>query len=129
MVRHGNAFTQVKLRHFSVKFKMFIFNVQLFECSGFRLLNLTAHKHCEGFPFTDYFGLFSPIVGLDIQQRFNVYYSGARRFGNEILSNTPFDPTGQRPQHAALKPHSTDQAAGHRENATSATEQGTAQFH
>uniref|UniRef100_G3PSW6 Probable ATP-dependent DNA helicase HFM1 n=1 Tax=Gasterosteus aculeatus aculeatus TaxID=481459 RepID=G3PSW6_GASAC len=65
----------------------------------------------------------SQYVGLDIQQRFNVYYSGARRFGNEILSNTPFDPTGQRPQHAALKPHSTDQAAGHRENATSATEQ------
>ncbi|XP_037315462.2 probable ATP-dependent DNA helicase HFM1 [Pungitius pungitius] len=65
----------------------------------------------------------SQYVGLDIQHKFNVYYSGARRFGNEIPSNTPFDPTGQRPQHAALKPHSTDQAAGHRESATSATDQ------
>ncbi|KAM8849670.1 putative ATP-dependent DNA helicase HFM1 isoform 2-T5 [Spinachia spinachia] len=65
----------------------------------------------------------SQYVGLDIQQKFNVYYSGARRFGNEILSNTAFDLTGQRPLHAALKPHSSDQAAGHRENATSATDQ------
>ncbi|KAM6919896.1 putative ATP-dependent DNA helicase HFM1 [Lycodopsis pacificus] len=65
----------------------------------------------------------SQYVGLDIQRKFNVYYSGARRFGNDNLYNTPFDPTGQRPQHSALKPQSANQAAAQRENATSATDQ------
>ncbi|XP_056276995.1 probable ATP-dependent DNA helicase HFM1 isoform X1 [Pseudoliparis swirei] len=58
----------------------------------------------------------SQYVGLDIQQKFNVYYSGARRFGNDNLPNTPFDPTGPRPQPP-------DQAATQRGNGPSAADQ------
>ncbi|XP_068593669.1 probable ATP-dependent DNA helicase HFM1 isoform X2 [Cebidichthys violaceus] len=65
----------------------------------------------------------SQYVGLDIQQQFNVYYSGARRFGNDHLYNSPFDPTGQRPQRSAGKPQFADRAAAQGENATSATDQ------
>ncbi|XP_044076280.1 probable ATP-dependent DNA helicase HFM1 isoform X2 [Siniperca chuatsi] len=65
----------------------------------------------------------SEYVGLDIQQKFNVYYSGARRFGTDNPYNISYDPTGQRPQPSALKPQSTDQATTQRENATSATDQ------
>ncbi|XP_037643041.1 probable ATP-dependent DNA helicase HFM1 isoform X3 [Sebastes umbrosus] len=65
----------------------------------------------------------SQYVGLDIQQKFNVYYSGARRFGTDNPYNIPYDPTGQRPQLSALKPQSTDQAATQRQNATSSPDQ------
>ncbi|KAI3375127.1 hypothetical protein L3Q82_021643, partial [Scortum barcoo] len=67
----------------------------------------------------------SEYVGLDIQQKFNVHYSGARRVGTDNRYNISYDPTGQRPQLSALKPQSADQAATQRENATSATDQGT----
>ncbi|XP_070775191.1 probable ATP-dependent DNA helicase HFM1 [Enoplosus armatus] len=65
----------------------------------------------------------SEYVGLDIQQKFSVYYSGARRCGSDNPYNISYDPTGQRPQPSALKPQSTDQAAAQRENATSAPDQ------
>ncbi|XP_029309816.1 probable ATP-dependent DNA helicase HFM1 [Cottoperca gobio] len=61
----------------------------------------------------------SQYVGLDIQQKFNVYYSGARRFGTDNPYNNP---CGQRLQHSALKPQSTDQAATQRGNDTSAVQ-------
>ncbi|XP_041804440.1 probable ATP-dependent DNA helicase HFM1 [Chelmon rostratus] len=66
----------------------------------------------------------SEYVGLDIQQKFNVYYSGARRFGTDNPYNTSYDVPGQRLQHSTLKPQSTDQAATQWENATSATDPG-----
>ncbi|XP_030258651.1 probable ATP-dependent DNA helicase HFM1 isoform X2 [Sparus aurata] len=59
----------------------------------------------------------SEYVGLDIQQKFNVYYSGARRFGTESPYYISYDRTGQRGQHSELKPQSTDHSA------TSATDQ------
>ncbi len=52
----------------------------------------------------------SPVVGLDIQQKFNVYYSGARRFGTSH-------------PHVSYEPQSTEPTL--REDATSATDQGT----
>ncbi|XP_063742496.1 probable ATP-dependent DNA helicase HFM1 [Eleginops maclovinus] len=52
----------------------------------------------------------SQYVGLDIQQKFNVYYSGARRFGTDNQHNSPYDPSGQR-AHAAANPQSAKQAA------------------
>ncbi|XP_032386453.1 probable ATP-dependent DNA helicase HFM1 isoform X2 [Etheostoma spectabile] len=63
----------------------------------------------------------SQYVGLDIQQKFNVYYSGARRYGTDNPYNKTYDPTGQRPQ--PLKPQSTDQDGTQSEYATSATDQ------
>ncbi|XP_049454968.1 probable ATP-dependent DNA helicase HFM1 isoform X3 [Epinephelus fuscoguttatus] len=68
----------------------------------------------------------SQYVGLDIQQKFNVYFSGARRFGTDNPYNMPYDPSGPRLQQSALKPQSADQAAAHRENDTSATDQDSA---
>nr|XP_046265686.1 probable ATP-dependent DNA helicase HFM1 isoform X2 [Scatophagus argus] len=59
----------------------------------------------------------SEYVGLDIQQKFNMYYSGARRFGNDNPHYISYDRSGQRPQQC------TDQTAAQRENATSATDQ------
>ncbi|XP_076601310.1 putative ATP-dependent DNA helicase HFM1 [Chaetodon auriga] len=64
----------------------------------------------------------SDYVGLDIQQKFNVYYSGARRFGTDNPYNISYDRTGQRPQHSALQPQSTDQAAAQWENTASASD-------
>lgn len=69
----------------------------------------------------------SLVVGFDIQQKFNVYYSGARGFGTDNQYNAQYDPIEERPQHSALKPQSTDQAAPQKENATFAIDQGTAQ--
>ncbi|XP_040000435.1 probable ATP-dependent DNA helicase HFM1 [Xiphias gladius] len=66
----------------------------------------------------------SEYVGFDIQQKFNVYYSGARKFGTDNPCNVQCDPTGQRPRHLALKPQSTYQATPQGGNATSATDQG-----
>uniref|UniRef100_A0A4W6FFG8 DNA 3'-5' helicase n=1 Tax=Lates calcarifer TaxID=8187 RepID=A0A4W6FFG8_LATCA len=66
----------------------------------------------------------SEYVGFDIQQKFKVYYSGARRFGADNPYNIPYNAAGQRPQHSALKPQSTDQATPQREDVTSATDQG-----
>uniref|UniRef100_UPI003AAD2253 probable ATP-dependent DNA helicase HFM1 n=1 Tax=Centroberyx gerrardi TaxID=166262 RepID=UPI003AAD2253 len=69
----------------------------------------------------------SEYVGLDIQQKFSAYYSGARRFGADNVPcnpyNMPYNPNGQRPQPSALKPQSTEQAAPQRGEATSAAEQ------
>ncbi|XP_047188173.1 probable ATP-dependent DNA helicase HFM1 isoform X2 [Scophthalmus maximus] len=65
----------------------------------------------------------SEYVGFDIQQKFNVYFSGARRFGTDNPCNVAYDPTGQKPQHSALKPQSPDQATPQQENATSVTDQ------
>ncbi|XP_034038430.1 probable ATP-dependent DNA helicase HFM1 [Thalassophryne amazonica] len=44
----------------------------------------------------------SEYVGLDIQQKFNVYYSGARSFGTDIPYNVTYDRSAQKHQHAAL---------------------------
>ncbi|XP_042353171.1 probable ATP-dependent DNA helicase HFM1 [Plectropomus leopardus] len=65
----------------------------------------------------------SQYVGLDIQQKFSVSYSGARRFGTDIPYNMPYDPTRQRPQQSALSPQSAAQAATQRENVTTTTDQ------
>ncbi|XP_067331830.1 probable ATP-dependent DNA helicase HFM1 isoform X2 [Channa argus] len=62
----------------------------------------------------------SEYVGLDIQQKFNVYYSGVRRFGNDNPYNIQYDPLGQRPHPPA---YSTHQAELQMENATSPTDQ------
>ncbi|XP_053293383.1 probable ATP-dependent DNA helicase HFM1 [Pleuronectes platessa] len=64
----------------------------------------------------------SEYVGFDIQQQFNVYFSGARRFGADNPCHTSCDPTGQRAQHSALKPQSGDPATPQRENTTSVTD-------
>ncbi|XP_069568611.1 probable ATP-dependent DNA helicase HFM1 [Brachyistius frenatus] len=66
----------------------------------------------------------SEYVGLDIQQKFTVYYSAVRKLGTENPCNPTHVPSGQRPQHSALKPLSTNQAAPQKENATSAQDQG-----
>lgn len=63
------------------------------------------------------------IVGLDIQHKFNVYYSGARRFGTDNPYYISYDHSGQRPQQ------STDQAVTQKEDASSATDQGTTLCH
>ncbi|XP_059199855.1 probable ATP-dependent DNA helicase HFM1 [Centropristis striata] len=65
----------------------------------------------------------SQYVGLDIQQKFNIYYSGARRFGTDNPYKIQYDPPAQRLQLSALKPQTADQAATQRENTTSATDQ------
>lgn len=70
--------------------------------------------------------LFSSIVvGFDIQQKFNVYYSGARSLETDNPYNTQYDPAGQRLQNSALKRQSTDQAVPQKENIPFATDQGT----
>lgn len=97
----------------------------IFFCTSLWTLGLLAYQCYVGSAFTVHCGLFSPIVGLDIQQKFNVYYSGDRRFGTDNPYNISYDRTGQRPQHSALKPQSTCQAAAQREDATSAPDQGT----
>lgn len=74
--------------------------------------------------FTVIIDFFSLVVGFDIQQKFNVYYSGARSFGTDNLYNT-HDPTGQRLHQSALKSQSTDQAAPQKQNVKLATDQGT----
>ncbi|XP_042284250.1 probable ATP-dependent DNA helicase HFM1 isoform X1 [Thunnus maccoyii] len=65
----------------------------------------------------------SEYVGLDIQQKFHVYFSGARRFGTDNPYNKPYNPTGQRLQHPELKPQSIDQAAPQNRTATFSTDQ------
>ncbi|XP_035993787.1 probable ATP-dependent DNA helicase HFM1 [Fundulus heteroclitus] len=59
----------------------------------------------------------SEYVGLDIQLKFPVYYSAAKRFGTEIPYNIKVIPTGQKPQGCA---------ATQGENASSAKEQDSA---
>ncbi|XP_027140746.1 probable ATP-dependent DNA helicase HFM1 isoform X2 [Larimichthys crocea] len=66
----------------------------------------------------------SEYVGLDLQQKFNVYYSGARRFGTDNPHYVSCDRAGQRPLHSAVKPQSIHQAATQRQTSTSATDQG-----
>ncbi|XP_035525900.1 probable ATP-dependent DNA helicase HFM1 [Morone saxatilis] len=64
----------------------------------------------------------SEYVGLDIQQKFNVYYSRGRRVETDDPYNVSYDHTGQRPQPSALKPQSTDQAVAQRETSTTDTD-------
>ncbi|XP_028987993.1 probable ATP-dependent DNA helicase HFM1 isoform X2 [Betta splendens] len=66
----------------------------------------------------------SDYVGFDIHQKFYVYYSGARTFGTDNLCNEQHNPVEWGPQRSALKPQSTDQAAPHEDNASSAADQG-----
>ncbi|KAM4552713.1 putative ATP-dependent DNA helicase HFM1 [Odontesthes bonariensis] len=65
----------------------------------------------------------SEYVGLDIQQKFVVYFSAARKFGTENSSNMRDFCTGQRPQHSALNPLSATQASTQREYASSLKDQ------
>ncbi|KAM4727735.1 putative ATP-dependent DNA helicase HFM1 [Anableps anableps] len=64
----------------------------------------------------------SEYVGLDIQLKFPVYYSAAKRFGTEIPHNITDIPDGQRGQPSALKLQSGYCAATPK--ASSAKEQG-----
>ncbi|XP_065809388.1 probable ATP-dependent DNA helicase HFM1 [Labrus bergylta] len=66
----------------------------------------------------------SEYVGLDIQQKFKVYYSRARSFETDNRYHTSYDPTGQRPQNSAQKPQLPVQAVAQREGATSFAEPG-----
>ncbi|XP_068605031.1 probable ATP-dependent DNA helicase HFM1 [Brachionichthys hirsutus] len=59
----------------------------------------------------------SEYVGLDIQQKFNVYYSGAKKFGTDNSYCLTRDRTGQRLQQFK------SQAPTQRENDTAAAEQ------
>ncbi|CAI5641679.1 unnamed protein product [Oreochromis niloticus] len=67
----------------------------------------------------------SEYVGLDIEQKFTVYYSPARRFGTENPHNTT---QGTRRPQSVLKPLSTNQAATLEENGTSVGEEGSRSF-
>ncbi|XP_029380596.1 probable ATP-dependent DNA helicase HFM1 [Echeneis naucrates] len=64
----------------------------------------------------------SEYVGIDIQKKFNMYYSEARRFGHCDNHNISSDVAGQRQQLSALKPQATPQ----RGKATYTTNQGSA---
>ncbi|XP_068196676.1 uncharacterized protein [Antennarius striatus] len=59
----------------------------------------------------------SEYVGLDIQQKFNVYYSGAKKYATDNSYYLTHDRTGQTLQQSKL------QAASQKENDTSAAEQ------
>ncbi|XP_033993207.1 probable ATP-dependent DNA helicase HFM1 [Trematomus bernacchii] len=59
----------------------------------------------------------SQYVGLDIQQKFNVYFSGARKFESDNPHNSLHDPSGQR-AHAAPNPLSAKPAATQSVSAT-----------
>ncbi|XP_056149816.1 probable ATP-dependent DNA helicase HFM1 [Lampris incognitus] len=73
----------------------------------------------------------SEYVGLDIQQMFNVYYSGLRKFGAESMGPTqqtdwdkiPYNPSGQRNQPSTTKSQSTQKTVPQKRNATSITVQ------
>ncbi|XP_062285176.1 probable ATP-dependent DNA helicase HFM1 [Scomber scombrus] len=65
----------------------------------------------------------SDYVGLDIQQKFNMYFSGARKFGTDNPHNRPYNPTGQRLQRPEVKPQSIYQSAPENRTTTS-TDQG-----
>ncbi|XP_041659142.1 probable ATP-dependent DNA helicase HFM1 [Cheilinus undulatus] len=66
----------------------------------------------------------SEYVGLDIQHKFNVYYSKARRFKTDNVYDTSYDPTEQSSQSSALNPQPPVQAAAQKENLISATDSG-----
>ncbi|KAF7669759.1 hypothetical protein LDENG_00124140 [Lucifuga dentata] len=66
----------------------------------------------------------SEYVGLDIQQKFSIYYSGARSFGAENPYNASYYLSGQRLQQSAPKPQATQHSDLEKENATSDTEHG-----
>lgn len=63
-------------------------------------------------------------VGLDIQQKFNMYFSGAKKFGTDNPYDRPYNPTGQRLQHPEVKPEPIYQSAPENRTTTS-TDQGT----
>uniref|UniRef100_UPI0037E94618 probable ATP-dependent DNA helicase HFM1 n=1 Tax=Semicossyphus pulcher TaxID=241346 RepID=UPI0037E94618 len=58
----------------------------------------------------------SDFVGLDIQQKFNVYFSRDRRFGADNPYNTSCSAAGQRPLNSAQKPQPADQTVVQMEN-------------
>ncbi|XP_047445151.1 probable ATP-dependent DNA helicase HFM1 [Mugil cephalus] len=61
----------------------------------------------------------SEYVGIDIQQKFSVYYSAAKRFETGNPYNIGPVHAGQSPQRSALKPLSTNQPATQRGDVTS----------
>lgn len=64
-------------------------------------------------------------MGLDIQQKFNMYFSGARKFGTDNPYSKPHNnPTGHRMQHPELKPQHINQTAP-QNRITTSTDQGT----
>lgn len=66
-----------------------------------------------------------PTVGLDIQQKFNMYFSKAKRFETESPYHISCDPVGQRQQRSAVKPQPSVHAVAQRENTAPATDTGT----
>ncbi|XP_061587436.1 probable ATP-dependent DNA helicase HFM1 [Cololabis saira] len=60
----------------------------------------------------------SEYVGLDIRQKFTVYYSGTREFKDHNPFNVPETHPGQGPQRSALMPSAT-----HKESSSSAAKQ------
>ncbi|XP_028283310.1 probable ATP-dependent DNA helicase HFM1 [Parambassis ranga] len=60
----------------------------------------------------------SEYVGLDIQQKFMVYYSAARSFGIENSYDITHTAAGQTPHPSTLKPLSSNQTATQKEKAT-----------
>lgn len=71
-----------------------------------------------------FFSFPSWTVGLDIQQKFNVYYAGARSFETDNPTSMSHDSAGETPQQSAAKPHSAIKATPLQEIITSSTEQG-----
>nr|XP_057922081.1 probable ATP-dependent DNA helicase HFM1 isoform X1 [Doryrhamphus excisus]XP_057922082.1 probable ATP-dependent DNA helicase HFM1 isoform X1 [Doryrhamphus excisus]XP_057922083.1 probable ATP-dependent DNA helicase HFM1 isoform X1 [Doryrhamphus excisus] len=67
----------------------------------------------------------SEYVGIDIQQKFNVYYSGARRFETDFLYNVSYHSAGQRLQQSSANPQCVDKAAPLKGNTTSSTQQAS----
>ncbi|XP_061654278.1 probable ATP-dependent DNA helicase HFM1 isoform X1 [Phyllopteryx taeniolatus] len=65
----------------------------------------------------------SEYVGLDLHQKFNVYYSGARKFETDNLDNLSHESAQETPQQSAANLHSVDKAAPRRGNTTSSIEQ------
>lgn len=69
--------------------------------------------------FSQFF--FFLIVGLDIQQKLNVHYSGAQSFGTETSYCMSDDGRGMRPQESDHQPKNQGQYTA------SAPDQGTTQ--
>ncbi|XP_061694341.1 probable ATP-dependent DNA helicase HFM1 isoform X2 [Syngnathoides biaculeatus] len=66
----------------------------------------------------------SEYVGLDIHQKFNVFYSGGRKFETDNLDNISYESAQGTPQKSAANLHSVDKAAPRSGNATFSIEQG-----
>lgn len=64
------------------------------------------------------------VVGLDIQQKFSVYFSAAKTFGSETPSSLADTHTEKRLQHSAVKPPSANQ----KENIYTVNAQGSINY-